>query len=71
MNSDNAFKLPEIPGVKGWQPLSSLNGLTRTDMVRHKSNPLKTYVVTTNYGERVTAVDTVDITNPNEWEVFR
>lgn len=25
------------------------------------------YVVTANYGDRITAVKTVDITNPNEW----
>ncbi len=30
---------------------------------------LKSYVVTRNYGNRVTAVDSVDITNESEWMV--
>jgi hypothetical protein len=29
----------------------------------------KTYIVTGNYGDRVTAVRTVDITNSSEWEL--
>lgn len=27
------------------------------------------YVVTANYGDRVTAVKTVDVTNPYEWNI--
>jgi hypothetical protein len=29
----------------------------------------KTFIVTSNYGGRVTAVTTVDMTNPFEWEL--
>lgn len=29
----------------------------------------QTYIVTANYGDRVTAVQTVDITHSNEWEL--
>jgi len=29
------------------------------------------YVVTGNYGTRVTAAETVDVTNPNEWKLLR
>ena len=47
------------------------------DIVRQKSTGdtledwLKnSYVVTANYGGRVTAVRTVDITNPGEWDLI-
>jgi len=46
-----------------------LRGLERGDVIRHKLNPGKSFVVTANYGDRVTAVETVDITNPTEWEL--
>ncbi len=29
------------------------------------------YIVTAHYGDRVTAVMSIDITNPNEWTVMR
>ncbi|HEY9764608.1 MAG TPA: hypothetical protein V6D07_18925 [Trichocoleus sp.] len=29
----------------------------------------ETYIVSANYGDRVTAVKTVDLTNPSEWKV--
>jgi len=38
------------------------------DIVRHRSGS-RGYIVTANYGERVTAVRTVDLTNPDEWDV--
>lgn len=37
------------------------------DLVRHVQG-YRIYVVTANYGGRVTAVDSVDMTNPCEWE---
>lgn len=37
------------------------------DLVRGRSSK-QVYVVTGNYGNRVTAVETVDLTNPIEWE---
>jgi hypothetical protein len=45
-----------------------LNTLNRGDLIRHKSQP-DTIVVTANYGGRVTAVRTYDVTNPSEWEL--
>jgi len=42
--------------------------LERGDIVKHHSDSI-TFVVTGNYGKRITAVATVDITNPIEWEV--
>ena len=42
--------------------------LERGDIVKHALDP-RTFIVTGNYGGRVTAVATVDITNPPEWEV--
>lgn len=38
------------------------------DLVRDKLRGM-TFVVTGNYGDRVTAVRTVDMTNPDEWEL--
>lgn len=46
-----------------------LNKLNPGDIVRGKSSK-ELYVVTGNYGGRVTAVKTADITNPIEWEVI-
>ena len=37
------------------------------DLVRHVLSGSTAYVVTANYGERVTAVRTMDLTNPSEW----
>lgn len=43
-----------------------MNNLRPGDIVRHKSS-YDAYVVTANFGGRVTAVRSVDITNPDEW----
>lgn len=41
------------------------------DLVRHKDyQDPRLFVVTGNYGGHVTAVDSVDITNPEEWDVI-
>jgi hypothetical protein len=42
--------------------------LDRGDIVKHISNA-GTFVITSNYGKRITATTTVDITNPDEWEL--
>lgn len=47
-----------------------LKELKTGDIIKHKSGD-KSYVVTVNYGARVTAVTTVDVTNPVEWDVLR
>lgn len=40
------------------------------DLVRHKASP-EAMIVHANYGDRVTAVRTSDLTNPNEWDQVR
>ncbi len=39
------------------------------DIVKHKSTQ-EPLIVTTNYGGRVTAMQTYDLTNPNEWNLI-
>lgn len=40
------------------------------DIIRHKSDSAKHFfVVTGNYGGRITAVRTVDATHPSEWDL--
>lgn len=46
---------------------AQLKGLRRGDLVRHKSGG-GNLVVLANYGDRVTAVTSADLTNPNEWD---
>lgn len=48
-----------------------IEDLRRGMLVRHRGTWGKgeTYVVDTCYGSRATAVRTVDITNPDEWEI--
>ena len=45
-----------------------LLNLSTGDIIKHVTEP-QTFVVTVNFGDRVTAVTTVDVTNPVEWEV--
>ena len=37
-------------------------------IIRHKDS-LRQFIITAIYGQRATAVSTVDITNPDEWEI--
>lgn len=48
---------------------AEFNGLQTGDIVRHAGDAAREYVVTANYGDRVTAVRTVDLTNPSEWNL--
>lgn len=48
---------------------TEMNQLRPGDIVKHCHSHNR-YVVTGNYGGRVTAVCSVDITNPTEWEVL-
>lgn len=41
------------------------------DAVRHAGSDGKYFVVTAHYGHRVTAVATVDLTNPSEWVIVK
>ncbi len=60
----------EKPVVKEitWQSIE-IKELRTGDIIRGKSKGVP-YVVTANYGNRVTAVCSVDVTNPLEWEVL-
>jgi hypothetical protein len=49
--------------------IKDFNQLDRGDIIRHKSGG-DTYLVNSNYGHRVTAVTTKDLTNPDEWELI-
>ena len=40
--------------------------LQRGDMIKPWDDS-RTFVVTANYGDRITAVTSVDMTNPTEW----
>ena len=46
--------------------VGSIAELKVGDIIRHVGGS-EAYVVTAHYGARVTAVRTVDVTNPNEW----
>jgi hypothetical protein len=49
--------------------LQNLSDLRPGDIIRPKHGDIN-FVVTANYGNRVTAVKTADVTNPIEWEVM-
>lgn len=53
-----------------WDKLKTVNELTRGDIVRSKKG-FNTYIVCGAYGDRATAVKSVDITNPDEWEILK
>lgn len=45
-----------------------MNSLKRGDIVRGRVSGIS-FVVTGNYGDRVTAVRSVDLTSPSEWDI--
>lgn len=47
-----------------------MSNLREGDIIRSKSIGLA-FVVTANNGDSVTAVRTVDVTNPGEWELVK
>ena len=49
------------------KPLQTFKGLQTGDIIAHVTNPNISYIVVANYGDRVTAVRHVDMTQPNEW----
>lgn len=50
--------------------IAHLGELKTGDIIRGKISH-RTFVVTANYGNHVTAVASQDVTNPAEWEVFK
>jgi len=63
------IKALNIPCVNGWLPIKKVSQLNRGDIIMHISGG-SSYIVSENYGERATAVDTKDITNASEWLVL-
>lgn len=55
--------------VGKYVPIAKLNELPRGTIIRHALDE-RSFVVTANYGSRVTAVATVDVTNISEWLRF-
>lgn len=54
-----------------WRPVKDIASLERGMIIRHVPTTLGSHwIVTGNYDSHVTAVDTVDVTNPEEWEVL-
>jgi hypothetical protein len=48
--------------------MKDFKGLQEGDIVKNQASSKK-YIVTANYGDRVTAVATVDMTHPDEWDL--
>ncbi|RJP48763.1 MAG: hypothetical protein C4586_08595 [Anaerolineaceae bacterium] len=53
-----------------YESFSSISELKPGMIVRGKSTG-QTFMVLVSFGDRVTAVSTADITNPDEWEVLK
>lgn len=53
-----------------YKQVEKIADLEAGDIVKHKGDG-PAYIVTANYGDRVTAVRTVDLTNAIEWEVLK
>ncbi|HLO91555.1 MAG TPA: hypothetical protein VK172_10365 [Lentimicrobium sp.] len=53
-----------------WKPVTDLSELERGDVICNLGSG-NSYVVDANYGDTVTAVDTVQVSNPIEWVVMR
>jgi hypothetical protein len=51
-----------------YKKVEKIEDLKRGDIVRSISGNV--YVVTANYGTHATAVNTIDVSNPIEWEVL-
>lgn len=48
----------------------TFRALNRGDIIRHKTSSESHMVMTSNYRSRVTVVDVMDITNPDEWDLI-
>lgn len=64
------FVAEEVGGETEWKRITNLNCLDMGMIVKNRGTHA-VYVVTGNYGGHVTAVKTVDITNPPEWLVLK
>lgn len=52
-----------------YKKVENLNEIKVGDVIRGKSSGVA-FVVTANYGTRLTATRTQDVTNPEEWELL-
>ena len=52
-----------------WKEVNDLSEL-KPGMVVRGWRTKEPHIVTANYGNHVTAVSTIDITNPPEWEIL-
>lgn len=71
-NSDGDLMTDLKELMKPFYPLPqqrTIHDFKRGLMVKHKLHD-DVYIIHANYGDRATAVRTVDITNPNEWEII-
>lgn len=53
----------------GWYSFNDFSELKVGSLISQKTSKDAVYVITAVYGDRATAVRTVDITNPQEWEI--
>ncbi len=53
-----------------YESFASISELKPGMIVRGKSTG-QAFMVIVNFGDRVTAVSTADVTNPDEWEVLK
>jgi hypothetical protein len=51
-----------------WKVCTDIKEL-KPGMVIRSANRQTHYMVTSNFGDRATAVRTVDVTNPSEWHI--
>lgn len=56
--------------MKEFKQVEDIKELQPGDVVKGQISQVS-FMVTANYGDHVTAVRTVDITNPSEWVVLR
>lgn len=47
--------------------IEEIASLKAGDLIRHKHGDGSALVITNNYGDRATAVRTMEVTNPHEW----
>lgn len=58
--------------MRVWSTVASVEDLKPGDLIRHRRiGDGHTFIVTANYGNRATAVRSVNVTQANEWQVFR
>ena len=54
-----------------WKEAKDIRDFKCGCIVSSVANPSRAYLVTANYGNRATAIGSVDITNPCEWLILK